>query len=237
MPGQVPGITYIGCDKMARNKYRQVTLGKKTKAQEISEIPLEEIMLLRGEPGMDILRGYVRTLRSSYKRRILSFRKKDLISHAQIALEGSLPPGKQPGLKEMSRNQLLLEFFRYSKFFKDQTSSEKGIKEVNKAQDVRIFGANSRGDPKRTMSNDEREEYWRLYEEFKNQYPEWSIAPYSEDEQKVLAEAMFSIEGFSGLTLTQKLSRVRDLLEKRQIEQNLGDVPNVFAGRGPSSNF
>lgn len=221
---------YNGCDKMAKSV-------KKTKAQNIAEMPVNQIMKLQGDTGIETLRGYVRTLRSAYKRRVLSFRKKNLISHAQVALEGTIPTGKQPKLNEMSRNKLLLEYFRYSKFFKDQTSSEKGIREVNRAQDIRIFGEDTRGMPKRKMTNDERLEFWNLYEEFRNQYPEWSISPYSDDEQKVLAEAMFLTDGFNDLTLTQKLMRVHELLEKRLYEQNIGDVPNVFAGKGPMSDF
>lgn len=221
---------------MARKKYINIDLNKKqTKAEEIANIPINLIMALQGEPGMKILRGYVRTLRSSYKRRVASFRKNNLVSHAQIALESSIPKGaKQVPLKEMTRNQLLYDYFRYSKFFNDITSTKGGIVEVNKEQDARIFGLGSRGRPKRTMSNEEREEYWRVYEEFRNQYPEWSIAPYSEEEQKILAEAMFSSDDFDRLTLIQKVESVRKLLEEKIINDNIGDRPNVFSGNGPT---
>lgn len=210
---------------------------RETQAMKISKLPMEDIMRLSGAEGRKKLEAYVRTLRSSYKRRVLSFRKNNLVSHAQISLEATLPRESQVPLTKMSRNQLLLEFFRYAKFFNDKTSTEQGIKRVNSEQDIRLFGKNSRGRPKRTMTNREREDFWSIYDEFRNQFPEWTALPFSEDEQKAIAEAMFTDDGFSKLTLTQKLERVRDILIQRQIKQNLEDTPNAFAGRGPMFDF
>lgn len=221
-----------------RNKYIDVDLKKKkTKAEEIADTPRSYIDAILKEKDLKTLRGYVKILRSSYKRRVLSFRKNNLVSHAQIALEASIPKGvKQKPIKDMSINQLILEFYRYSKFFKDKTSDTKGIIEVNRQQDARIFGTDSRGRPKRTMTNEERSEYWSAYEEFRNQYPEWSIAPYSEDVQQILADVFFTSEGADRMTLLQKIQKAKDILEQRVKEYNLGDRPNVFSGSGPSFN-
>ena len=206
---------------------------RKTKAEKIAERPMEYINKLSGQEGRKELEGYVRQLRSSYKRRVGSFKRNGLVSYAQISFEDSTPPGRKVQLTKMSRNQLLLEYYRYAKFFNDETSSIEGIKRVNRQQDERIFGVNSRGLPKTQMTPEERSRYWRLYDEFKNQFPQWASQPYSEDEQKVLAQAMFGDDGFNKMTFVQKLERMEQLMQERQTLLNLEDVPNVLSGRGP----
>ena len=141
---------------------------KLTRAEQISNMPIGQVIKLSGKEGRKKLESYIKSLRFGYKRRVQSFKKKGFISHAQIALEGTLPPGKEVQLTKMTRNQLILEFARYSKFFQDVTSSEAGIKEVNRQQDIRIFGTDERGRPKRTMTDTERQKYWSLYEEYQN---------------------------------------------------------------------
>lgn len=204
----------------------------KTKAERIASIPMEQVMRLSGKEGRKTLEQYVKTLKFGYKRRVQSFRKKGLVSHAQIALEGSIPPGPQKQLTKMTRNQLILEFSRYSKFFQDETSSEKGIKRVNTQQDVRIFGADKKGRPKRKMTNSEREKYWSLYEEFQNQQPTANSKYGSESVQQMVAEALFDTEGTPGENLVDFLDRVEARLARKSEEENLRGAPNVYSGRG-----
>lgn len=204
----------------------------KTKAERIASIPMEQVMRLSGKEGRKTLEQYVKTLKFGYKRRVQSFRKKGLVSHAQIALEGSIPPGSQKQLTKMTRNQLILEFSRYSKFFQDETSSEKGIKRVNTQQDVRIFGADEKGRPKRKMTNSEREKYWSLYEEFQNQQPTANSKYGSESVQQMVAEALFDTEGTPGENLVDFLDRVEARLARKSEEENLRGAPNVYSGRG-----
>lgn len=200
-------------------------MAKKNKAQEIAEIPIEEIAKLSKEQ----LIPYVKSLRYGYTRRVSSFKKKDLISHAQIAFEQSLTTKKPVQLTKLSRNQLLMEFARYSKFFKDKTSSEEGIKEVNREQDIRIFGADEKGNPLMTMTTQQRMDYWSAYEEFKNQYPQYAGQPYSESVQQSLADAVFDSKSQS---FTDLLANAKKRLEQKQEEVNLRSVPNVYSGRG-----
>lgn len=204
----------------------------KTKAERIASIPMEQVMRLSGKEGRKTLEQYVKTLKFGYKRRVQSFRKKGLVSHAQIALEGSIPLGSQKQLTKMTRNQLILEFSRYSKFFQDETSSEKGIKRVNTQQDVRIFGVDEKGRPKRKMTNSEREKYWSLYEEFQNQQPTANSKYGSESIQQMVAEVLFDTAGTPGENLVDFLDRVEARLARKSEEENLRGAPNVYSGRG-----
>lgn len=190
-------------------------------------------MKLSGKEGRKKLENYVKSLKFGYKRRVQSFRKKGLISHAQIALEGSLPPGKEVQLTKMTRNQLILEFARYSKFFQDATSSEEGIKKINRDQDIRIFGQDSRGRPKKTMTDSEREKYWSLYEEYQNQQPTANSRYGSESIQQMVAEALFDSDSAPSENLVDFLDRVEERLANKSKEENLRSVPNVYSGRGP----
>lgn len=205
---------------------------KLTRAEQISNMPIEQVMKLSGKEGRKKLESYVKSLKFGYKRRVQSFKKKGLVSHAQIALEGTLPPGKEVQLTKMTRNQLILEFARYSKFFQDVTSSEAGIKEVNIQQDIRIFGADQKGRPKRTMTDAERQKYWSLYEEYQNQQPTANSRYGSESIQQMVAEALFDTDGIPGENLVDFLDRVEERLAQKSREENLRSVPNVYSGRG-----
>ena len=205
---------------------------KLTRAEQISNMPMEQVMKLSGKEGRKKLESYVKSLKFGYKRRVQSFKKKGLVSHAQIALEGTLPPGKEVQLTKMTRNQLILEFARYSKFFQDVTSSEAGIKEVNIQQDIRIFGADQKGRPKRTMTDAERQKYWSLYEEYQNQQPTANSRYGSESIQQMVAEALFDTDGIPGENLVDFLDRVEERLAQKSREENLRSVPNVYSGRG-----
>ena len=206
---------------------------KLTRAEQISNMSMEQVMKLSGKEGRKKLESYVKSLKFGYKRRIQAFKKKGLVSHAQIALEGTLPPGKEVQLTKMTRNQLILEFARYSKFFQDMTSSEAGIKEVNRQQDIRIFGADQKGRPKRTMTDAERQKYWSLYEEYQNQQPTANSRYGSESIQQMVAEALFDTDGTPGENLVDFLDRVEERLAQKSREENLRSVPNVYSGRGP----
>lgn len=204
---------------------------RKTKSEQIASIPIEQITKMSGKERKT-LEKYVRTLRQGYKRRIQSFARKGLISHAQIALEGTISNKKPVQLTKMTRNQLILEFARYSKFFNDITSSETGIKKVNREQDIRIFGQDSRGRPRRTMTDMERQKFWTLYEEYENQHPTASSRYGSESIQQQIADALFDTQSIGGENLIDFLDRVEQRLLQKTTEENLRSVPNVYSGRG-----
>lgn len=204
---------------------------KQTQAEKIASIPIENITKMSLSERKQ-LEKYIQTLRSGYKRRVQSFSRKGLISHAQIALEGTIPNKRPVQLTKMTRNQLILEFARYSKFFNDVTSTEEGIKKVNREQDIRIFGSDSRGKPKRTMTDLERQKFWNLFEEYQNQNPTANSRYGSESIQQYIADALFENHGLDEENLVDFLTRVEQRLEQKSIDENLRSVPNVYSGRG-----
>lgn len=209
---------------------------KLTKAEQIARIPWDEISKIKGdEEGLEQLRGYLKILRSGYSRRVASFNRKNLFSYANFSLLSNAT--YMYSVKEiygLNRNKLLLEMARYIKFFNDQTSTEEGIKKVNREQDLRIFGADSRGRPLKTMTTQERFMYWTLYEEFERQYPIWVTQPYSDDTQKILAEAFFMDDEFNKMTFAEKMEYLHRKIEEERSVINLEDSPNAYSGRGPT---
>lgn len=198
-----------------------------TKAEKLARIPIEKVMTK--DTSIEDLRSMVRTLRTGYMRRVASFNKKDLVSYAQISLEGSMTGSQDKPLKNMTRNQLILEFSRYSKFFRDETSTEAGIRKVNIDQDRRVFGTDSLGNPLRTMSNEERARFWRLYDEYINQQPLATAKYGSESVQQQLADVMFTEK--QNKTIMDILNQVENDLQDTYLKQQGGSVPNVFSGR------
>lgn len=198
-----------------------------TKAEKLARIPIEKVMTK--DTSIEDLRSMVRTLRTGYMRRVASFNKKDLVSYAQISLEGSMTGSQDKPLKNMTRNQLILEFSRYSKFFRDETSTEAGIRKVNIDQDRRVFGTDSLGNPLRTMSNEERARFWRLYDEYINQQPLATAKYGSESVQQQLADVMFTEN--QNKTIMDILNQVENDLQDTYLKQQGGSVPNVFSGR------
>lgn len=203
---------------------------KQTQAERISKIPIEQITSLSGKDRKKV-ESYVRTLMQGYKRRVQSFNRKGIISYAQMSLEGTVPSTKPVQLTKLTRNQLILEFARYSKFFNDVTSSEEGIKRVNREQDIRIFGKDARGRPRRTMTQQERQKFWSLYAEYENQHPNATSRYGSESVQQQIADAMFDTTSV-GDNLVDFLDRVEARLQQKSIDENLRSVPNVYSGRG-----
>lgn len=205
---------------------------KPTKAEQIARTPLQIIASLKGEAGRKQLINYVKTMRSSYKRRAGSFKRKGLISQAQLALERQTPKSKSVQLTEMSRNQLMLEFYKYASFFNSETATEQGIKKVNREQDIRIFGANKRGLPKQRMTDEERVLFWDTYEEYINQFPADINQLYSSESiQQMLADVLLGGKKTENANLVALLQSVRQRLEAQKTEENIKDVPNIFSGR------
>lgn len=207
---------------------------KPTKAEKIAAKSIESISSLTGEEGRKELINMVRTLRAGYTRRVGAFKRRGLVSYAQLWVEENKPKVSKP-LNKMSRNRLILEFAVYQKFFTDVTSTVEGIKRVNFEQDLRIFGADDKGLPTRTMTADERMEYWSLYDEFKHQNPAANYIFTSERVQSVLASMQVNSK-FRELTLAEKIAALKERLGVME-EAAAGEEeepPNVYSGQGPN---
>ena len=170
---------------------------KKTKAEQIADISWDELVKLKAKSpeDMKVLRGYVNILRQGYNRRIAGFERKKVFSYAADAAKRSkvknvpvtqLIKGMKP---DRARNVLLSEVAKYQQFFQSETSTLEGISRVNAEQDERIFSGET---TKRSMTEKERETYWRTYEDLMNSSSARVPAgATSESVQQMLAEAMF----------------------------------------------
>ncbi|MDE7089197.1 MAG: hypothetical protein K2O54_03675 [Prevotella sp.] len=205
---------------------------KATKAETIAKKPIEEISKLKGDIGRKTLISYVKTMRSSYKRRVSSFKRSGLVSQAQIAFVRDVPKKVIP-LEEMTRNQLLYEFFRYASFFNSETSTASGINKVNREQDIRLFGADKRGRPLQKMTNDERTLFWSVYAEYQNQFPaDTNLLYSSESVQQTIAGALFGQNSINHGNLVNFLSNISEILKANKEGADIKYGPNVFSGRG-----
>lgn len=231
-------------------KIKRPTVSKLTKAEKIAKIPIEDVSRLSGEEGIEKLREYVKSLQFGYKKRVGQFKRRNLSSYAQISLENSISePAKKRKVNDMTRNQLLMEFARYSKFFNDVTSSVAGIELVNREQDKRIFGVDESGRAVKIMSKAERDLYWEVYDEYVNQETATFTSYGSDRVQRAIAEVMDSeidlsdkisamIKAKSILTGVDFDKLLAEYQRKQQGDVNNGDIysgekstPNVFSGR------
>lgn len=173
----------------------------------------------------------VRTLALAYNRRVASFKRRGVVSQAQIQFENAGPVKTIP-IKDMSYNQLLYELARFQAFFNSKTSSVAGINRVNREQDRRIFGKSGG-----TMSDDERKNYWAVYNEFMNQNRSLSTMLSSSQVQQMLGSMQEEDGDLTGQGIQKAVDDLREnLLEYRaeQEEQEYQEgVPNVYSGSGP----
>ena len=140
--------------------------------------------------------------RYALNRRLASFKSRGMTSAAAIEYlgTGGMKPVKSTKSRsekaqdirrkdpsQLTRNQMYLELARIQSFFQAKTSTIKGQAEVNRAQDIAIFGEDERGNPRFTMSQSQREQYWSVYMEFYNQHKSmFSKTGTSESVQKIL---------------------------------------------------
>lgn len=70
---------------------------------------------------------------------------------------------------DKKRNFLIAKLQAYYGFLNAQSSTVKGIREVDRQQDIRLFGSYTRGGrevAKHRMTDEERVKFWELYNEF-----------------------------------------------------------------------
>lgn len=202
---------------------------KKTFAEKIAETPIEEISKWKQKEMASTLKK----LRTSYSRRVASFHRKGIVSEAEIAFGAG--HSMKRNIEDMTRNQMLFEVARLQAFFQSKTSTERGVREVNMAQDASIFGVNRRGIPKYTMNNEERARYWALYHEYYNMYKSESTRYSSESIKQMLGEILRSRE-INPSDFVSILDKVQSELEsQRESELEEDFAANVYQGRGNNS--
>lgn len=198
------------------------------------------------------LQKILKTLQYGYKRRVAQFEKHGVYSYAQRAYEdaekaakvsaGKASKAVQAGVAKVrakkERDVLIGKISRLQSFFESETSKLKGIRKIEKEQDIRVFGADAKGNPKRTLDKESRKLFWDLYNEFVNANAAVAARMSSDRVQQALASAL----GWSGVLgasrgtphydKAQLLRTVELRLEFLERQRNIGRRPNVFSGRG-----
>lgn len=203
----------------------------------VAEMPFEDLAKTKGtESGIKELSRYVNILKRGLSIRKAQIEAAGEYSYALDKLEQAnlknIPAsqiGRGRSLKDR-RNLLLQEIARYQAIFESQTSTVEGIREVNREQDARIFGTNESGQPKETLTSEERKEFWSLYEEYEKYDPTGNTRYGSSTAQQVIAD-MYRSGSVDRATMLSEARRRLDELKAQTEGGTIEEIANVYAGR------
>ena len=208
-------------------------MARKSITQKVLEMSIEDI----GRQNKSTLAKYYKSMRSALGKRMKTFREAGEFSHAYNVYEREFKKEIPMKVSEMTQGRLQKEVVRLKKFFEGETSTVEGAQEVNRRQDVMIFGAiPGTNIPNRTMSVTERKEYWDLFDEWYAQEYETHPKLQSSEIQNTLADLMYAGTGeFNSMLLTEKLA----FLSERASEEHEMDLRRKSSSvlRGKGSNF
>ena len=208
-------------------------MARKSVTQKVLEMSFEDI----GQQNKSTLAKYYKSMRSALGKRMKTFREAGEFSHAYNVYERELKKEIPMKVSEMTQGRLQKEVVRLKKFFEGETSTVEGAQEVNRRQDVMIFGAiPGTNIPNRTMSVTERKEYWDLFDEWYAQEYETHPKLQSGEIQNTLADLMYAGTGdFNSMLLTEKLA----FISERASEEHEMDLRRKSSSvlRGKGSGF
>ena len=208
-------------------------MARKSITQKVLEMSIEDI----GQQNKSTLAKYYKSMRSALGKRMKTFREAGEFSHAYNVYEREFKKEIPMKVSEMTQGRLQKEVVRLKKFFESETSTVAGSEEVNRRQDLMIFGAiPGTNIPNRTMSAEERKEYWNLYEEWYAQEYETHPKLQSSEIQNTLADLMYADTGeFNSMLLTEKMA----FLSERASEEHEMDLRRKSSSvlRGKGSGF
>ena len=208
-------------------------MARKSVTQKVLEMSIEDI----GQQNKSTLAKYYKSMRSALGKRMKTFREAGEFSHAYNVYEREFKKEIPMKVSEMTQGRLQKEVVRLKKFFEGETSTVEGAQEVNRRQDMMIFGAiPGTNIPNRTMSVTERKEYWDLFDEWYAQEYEAHPKLQSSEIQNTLADLMYADNGeFNSMLLTEKMA----FLSERASEAHEMDLRRKSSSvlRGKGSNF
>lgn len=158
----------------------------------------------------------VQNVRRQTVRRINSLKNKETDSFAAFKLGKDLEKYMDRYTDRADRNALEAELAVYHQFWASKGSTVSGAKEINREQDIRIFGAEEHGAvkiPVYTMNKDERERFWEAYMEFMNQHPEKNTRDNSERIQRLIG-------GYMELVTVRNYSAIIEKVEEKLKESD-----------------
>ena len=205
-------------------------MARKSITQKVLEMSIEDI----GQQNKSTLAKYYKSMRSALGKRMKTFREAGEFSHAYNVYEREFKKEIPMKVSEMTQGRLQKEVVRLKKFFEGETSTVEGAQEVNRRQDVMIFGAiPGTNIPNRTMSVTEREEYWNLFDEWYEQEYENHPQLQSGEIQNTLADLMYAGTGeFNSMLLTEKLAFLSKRASDEHDEMLRRKSSSVLRGKG-----
>ena len=208
-------------------------MARKSLTQKILEMSDKEI----SQQNEKTLRTYYRSMRTALGKRMATFEEADEFSYAYNRYEREFKKEIPMKISEMNENRLRKEVFRLKKFFGGETSTVAGAQEIHRRQDILIFGAiPGTTIPNRSMTKDERIEYWDLYDQWYEQEYENNPQLQSGEIQNTLADLMFAgTGGFNSMLLTEKMAALSEAASIAH-EEDLRRRPSSVL-RGNGSNF
>lgn len=142
---------------------------------------------------------------------------------------GSISPSR------MNINQMRSELFHLQDFFQAETSTVPGARKIQKQQDIRLFGSDSRGRPKKRMTVEQRTNFWSLFEEYKKMRPA-DVFEQSNMVQQQLAQMLIEKGNldFSAKSINELAARIDDERNRFNWEMDEEyDDESVFSGTRP----
>lgn len=155
-------------------------------------------------------------------------RNKDVVSQALEIAENYYEKVPRKDINTMSRNQKLAEAFKIQDFFSAKSSEVREARRENRDQDKRIFGVGRFGRPEKTMTKQQRRDFWKAYDEYNNIYKADEHNFTSTRLQQVLAS--MRVETGQGEAIDLDLfEKLHSFVEQNKKVDDYG--PNVFSGR------
>ena len=126
----------------------------------------------------------------------------------------------RPKIENLTRNQMIMEIVKAQKFFQSKTSTVAGARQVNREQDIRLFGKNEQGLPNRVMTETERRRFWEVYEEYVHLHPDMYYRLGSSQLQSTLVNHILSSNeiGQKNFNLGDALAEAHEFLEEWELE-------------------
>ena len=203
-----------------------------SRLKSLSETEISKLSTKDGS-AQEMLRQFREKFR--YREKAFNRAGKNVYSPALEKMEDYYDRNGERSPEKMTVHQIRSELFHIQEFFKSKTGDVKGAREVMREQDIRIFGENSRGNPVKRMTIEERTKFWSVYEEFLSTYKNAEAIYGSEKIQQYLGSLTIDNRKVSAfrkgsIGLMDQLSALDKMLRESG-EEDVIEMRNVRQGR------
>lgn len=184
------------------------------------------------------LRELIRGVRQLFNAQDRTFKKyeQSVWSPAREKMKNYYESTEQKAPSRMNINQMRGELFHLQDFFQAETSTLPGARKVQKEQDIRLFGEDSRGRPKKRLTTDQRTKFWSLFDEYKKMRPA-DVLEQSNLVQQQLADMLIKNGDldFSARTLDELAEKIYEVRANTgwEMGEEYDDDESVFSGTRP----